>query len=270
MSANQPLSRFTAIVLAADRAPGDAVAVAAGVPGKCLAPVAGAPMVLRVMDALAASVEIGNCVLCGPPRPIVDGHPDLLACLDRPGVRWMANQATPSTSALTVLKSLPPEAPVLVTTADHALLSPEMVDFFCRSARKSGCDLAAALATRETILAEYPGMRRTLTRLRDGAYCGCNLFAFLTPRAREAADFWRRVESQRKKPLRVVGVLGLMVVLRYLLGVLTLDEALARLSRRLKMDVTAVKMPFANAAVDVDTPDDWKLVDDIATGNYAP
>ena len=90
----------------------------------------------------------------------------------------------------------------------------------------------------------------------------------MTPRSREAANFWRRVESQRKKPLRVVGVLGLMVVLRYLFGVLTLDEALARLSRRLKMEVAAVNMPFANAAVDVDTPGDWKLVDDIATGKY--
>ncbi len=91
----------------------------------------------------------------------------------------------------------------------------------------------------------------------------------MTPRAREAANFWRRVESQRKKPLRVVAVLGVMVVLRYLFGILTLDEALARLSRRLDMDIGAVKMPFAEAAVDVDTPADWKLVDDIATGKYA-
>jgi len=168
-----------------------------------------------------------------------------------------------------VLKSLPPERPVLVTTADHALLRPEMVDHFCRAARDSGCDLSAALATHETIMAAYPGMRRTVTRLKDGAYCSCNLFAFMTPRAREAANFWRRVESQRKKPWRIVAVLGVMVVLRYALGILTLDEAIARLSRRLDLDIGAVKMPFADAAVDVDTPGDWKFVDDIATGKYA-
>lgn len=269
MSVKTRMSRFTAIVLAGDRAPGDVVAVAAGVAGKCLTPVAGTPMVIRVLDALDASDEIGDCILCGPPRPIVDGSSDLLARLDRPGVGWVANQSTPSTSALAVLKSLPPDGPVLVTTADHALLSPEMVDHFCRSARESGCDLAAALASHETIMAAYPGMRRTVTRLKDGAYCSCNLFAFMTPRAREAANFWRRVESQRKKPLRVVAVLGVMVVLRYLFGILTLDEALARLSRRLGMDIGAVKMPFAEAAVDVDTLADWKLVDDIASGKYA-
>ncbi len=270
MSVNEATPKFAAIILAADRAPGDAVAAAAGVPGKCLAPVAGTPMVIRVLTALAASVEIDECVLCGPPRSIIDAQPELQAWLEKPGVRWMANQSTPSTSALAVLKSLPPGVPVLVTTADHALLSAEMVDFFCRSARACGSDLAAALATHETIMAAYPGIRRTVTRLKDGAYCSCNLFAFMTPRAREAANFWRRVESQRKKPLRVVSVLGLMVVLRYLFGVLTLDEALARLSRRLKIDVAAVKMPFADAAVDVDTPDDWKFVEDIATGNYRP
>ena len=267
MSADSNMSRFTAIVLAADRAPGDAVAAAANVPSKCLTPVAGTPMVFRVLDALAAADQVGECVLCGPPRTVVDGNTALLNRLDGPGVRWVANASTPSASALAVLDAMPLDGPVLVTTADHALLTPEMVDHFCRSARKSGCDLLAALADHETILAAYPGMRRTVTRLKDGAYCSCNLFAFMTPRARAAADFWRRVESQRKKPLRVVGVLGVLVVLRYLLGLLTLDEASARISRRLGMDVGIVKMPFANAAVDVDTVSDWRFAQGLAAQN---
>ena len=270
MSADSQMSRFSAIVLAADRAPGDAVAAAAGVASKCLAPVAGTPMVIRVLDALAAADQVGECVLCGPPWPIVEGDAGLLDRLDRPGIRWVTNASTPSASTSAVLDSMPPDGPVLVTTADHALLSPEMVDHFCRSARETGLDLLAALATHETIMAAYPGMRRTVTRLKDGAYCSCNLFAFMTPRARAAADFWRRVESQRKKPLRVVGVLGVVVLLRYLLGLLTLDEALSRISRRLEMDIGVVKMPFANAAVDVDTAADWKVVEDIAAGKYAP
>ena len=41
----------------------------------------------------------------------------------------------------------------------------------------------------------------------------------------------------------------------------TLDQALARLSRRLDMRLGAVILPFAEAAVDVDTPADHALVE---------
>ena len=262
------MSKFTTIVLAADRASGDAVAAAAGVACKCLTPVAGTPMVIRVLDALNASDQIGECILCGPPWSIVENNDILSARLEAPDVRWAANQSTPSTSTLTVLNALPETDPVLVTTADHALLRPEMVNHFCAAARETECDLVAAVATHETIMAAYPGMRRTVTRLRDGAFCGCNLFAFMTPKARAAADFWRRVESQRKKPWRVVGALGPLVILRYLLGLLTLGEALSRMSQCLDMSVGAVMMPFAEAAVDVDTVSDWKFVEDIASGRF--
>ena len=262
------MSRFNTIVLAADRSAGDSVAAAAGVACKCLVPVAGTPMVFRVLDALSASDHIGECILCGPPRPIIESNRQLSERLETANVRWMENQSTPSTSTLSVLNTLPDTGPVLVTTADHALLNPEMIDYFCRSASETSCDVVAAVATHETIMAAYPGMRRTVTRLKDGGFCGCNLFAFMTPRARVAADFWRRVESQRKKPWRVAGALGPVVILRYLLGLLSLEEALNRMSRRLDMRIGAVKMPFAEAAVDVDTVSDWKFVEGIATGKY--
>jgi hypothetical protein len=80
-----------------------------------------------------------------------------------------------------------------------------------------------------------------------------------------AADFWRQVDNQRKKPLRVVKVLGWMAILRYLLGRLTLAESLARISRRLGLKAGAVIMPFPKAAVDVDSVNDWRLVERIAT-----
>ena len=60
--------QFTAVVLAADRSPDDPLFQAAGVSYKSLIPVGDRPMVLRVLDALEASQEIGSVVLCGPSR----------------------------------------------------------------------------------------------------------------------------------------------------------------------------------------------------------
>jgi len=52
-------------------------------------------------------------------------------------------------------------------------------------------------------------------------------------------------------------------VVRYLLGRLTLDQALAGLSRRMQLKVGVVQMPFAEAAVDVDKVEDWLLVESV-------
>jgi hypothetical protein len=161
------------------------------------------------------------------------------------------------------LESLPADEPVLVTTADHALLTAEMVDHFCREARRPGHDVVAGVARHELVSAAFPGTRRTVTRLQDGGFCGCNLFAFLTPRARAAADFWRQVEQRRKAPVLLVRAIGWGAVVRYLLGRLTLHQALGRLSERTGIGVGVVEMPFPDAAVDVDSVEDRLLVESI-------
>lgn len=260
MPTDQP---FTVIILAADRESQDPVAQSAAVSCKALAPVAGRPMVLRVLDALGHARQVGPRILVGPARAAVAQDAELCALVDSGQVQWLSPQASPSSSAFSALQSLPDDAPVLVTTADHALLSAAMVDHFCAAARRSGRDVVAAVARHDLVAEAFPGTRRTVTRLRDGGYCGCNMFAFLTPQARLAADFWRKVEKERKKPLRVVKVMGWMAVLRYLCGRLTLDQALARLSKRMHLRVGAVQMPFAEAAVDVDKVEDMELVEAI-------
>jgi hypothetical protein len=244
---------FTAVVLAADRTGEDPVARAAGVPCKALAPV-----------ALAASRQVGTCLLCGPPAAIVERAPLVRQRLAAHGIDWLAPQATPSTSALSALNSIHEGTPVLLTTADHALLTPAMVDHFCREALATGCDVVAALASHALVMAQYPGMRRTRTRFSDGAFCGCNLFAFLTPESRAAADLWRQVENERKRPLKMIGRLGWRVVLRYLMGRLSLKDALRLVSERMGLKIGAVILPFPDAAVDVDSVSDWHFAEAIA------
>jgi GTP:adenosylcobinamide-phosphate guanylyltransferase len=222
-------------------------------------------MVIRVLDALAASRQIGTRILCGPPKSMVDREPELGALIASRQVQWFENQKTPGSSAFYVLQSLPVETPVLLTTADHALLSPLIIDHFCSAARASGCEVVAGIAKYETVTAAYPETRRTAIRLQDGAYCGCNLFAFLTPRSRIAANFWRRVENQRKKPLRLVRILGWMAILRYLTGRLSLEKALEWISQHLGFKAGAVLIPFPQAAVDVDSVSDWKLVERVVS-----
>ena len=91
----------------------------------------------------------------------------------------------------------------------------------------------------------------------------CNLFAFSTPRALNAARFWRDVEKNRKKPWRIALAFGIRPLIRMLLGHDGLEAVFAELSRRLKLTARPVLMPMAEAAIDVDKPADYELVERI-------
>lgn len=253
-------SPFAALVLAGSRPERDPVAHAAGVSCKALAPVAGRALVLHVLDALRASPAIGPLWLSGPDRARLSECEELASLVAEGRVSWIATEASPAASTLRALRSMPDTAPVLVTTADHALLRPEMVEHFCARAVESGLDLVAGVASHEEVAAAFPELRRTALRFAGGAVSGCNLFAFLTPAARGAVELWIEVEHERKRPWRLVRKLGWTAVARYLLGRLTLEEALARLSRRTNVALGVVRMPFPAAAVDVDSPADLAFV----------
>ena len=260
---SRPTTPFTAVVLAGDRSSEDPVARAAGVRSKSLIPVGGTPMVLRVIDALESAREIEGVVLCGPDKSAVDQEQELRLRIGSGKVKWLESQTTPSSSTYYAMQSLSDSAPVLVTTADHALLTAEMVNYFCSGVRKSDQDVVVGLVLHELVTAQYPETKRTAIQLADGSYCSCNLFGFLTPEARSAAYFWRKVESQRKKTLRVIAGFGWLNLLRYVLKRPSLEQGLGQISQRLGLRAGAVVMPFPEAAVDVDTVSDWKLVQSI-------
>lgn len=263
MSNGQP---FTAIVLAGDRVSDDPVARAAGVPCKALVPVGGVPMVLRVLGALAEAEEIGDRVLCGPAWHAVEANDELHNLSASGQLKWIEARETPSSSVYAVMQSLPQEHPVLLVTADHALLHARLVDYFCSEARMRDADVVVGLAAYDLVAATYPEMRRTVLKFRDGGICGCNLYAFLTVRGRSLVEFWGQVEGLRKKPIQLISKLGWVPALGFFFGWLSLRQALARLSQRLDISIEVVMLPFPEAALDVDTVSDWDLAQRIAEG----
>lgn len=241
------MSAFQALVLAGSRGPHDPVAAYAGVTHKALIPLGGRTLIARVVDALAEA---------GATRIAVSANdPAITAGLT--GVEPIAAEAGPSLSVRAAVERL--GTPLLVTTADHALLRPEWVRRFLEDV-PAGTDVAALLARRDVVEAAAPATRRTYLKFRDGEWSGCNLFLLAGDRALAAVDLWRRVEVHRKQPWRIAALLGPDILLGYALGRLTLAEAVARLGRKAGATARAVATPYGLAAVDVDKPADLDLV----------
>ena len=250
---------WTAIVLAGSRPGADPFAQRYGTDLKVLIPVGGVPMVARPVAALLKAPEVQNVrVLAQQPDRIAAALPDDVRLA-------LASSGQTIASTLEAILADPATCyPLLVTTADHALLDPQMIADFC--ARAEGADVAIGLVERNSLLARLPQTKRTWLRFRGGAYSGANLFAFGSARAAKAVALWRLVEQDRKKGWRMIAALGPAVLIGAVLRLRTLDQTLASVGRRLGLDIRKVELENPLAAVDVDKPEDHELVTAILAG----
>jgi hypothetical protein len=172
----------------------------------------------------------------------------------------------PAASLLKALEGGAVAMPLLVTTGDHALLTPEMIDTFLEKSMASDADMTVGLAERATIEAAYPQTRRTYLPLGGVEMSGCDMYYLATPKALSVVRFWQCAERDRKNPWHLAWHFGPLTALRILLARSGPEAMFAMLSRRLGVRVRPITMPFAEAAIDVDKTHDLALVREIIAG----
>jgi len=252
-----PSDGLNALVLAGRRPGGDALATHAGVSHKALIELGGRTMIERVVAALAAVPQVRRIVISIDQPEVLAPLAGLRAPECAKPVTTMPARASPSASVAAALEH--EGTPLLVTTADHALLAPEWLHAFL-DACPPQADVAAALARKDAVLSHAPGTQRTYLRFADGEFSGCNLFCFQHPAAAGVVSLWQDLEAHRKSPLRMMLRLGAGTALRYRLGRLRLQDALSRLQGLTGANVQIVEMADGRAAIDVDKPADLELV----------
>ena len=218
----------------------------AGIARKALLPVRGVAQIDRVAAALEGA---------GFERPYRASGLGVA----RDGFAEAPSGAGPADSAWRALEGA--RYPCLLTTADHPLLSAEMVETFVREAEATGADFVVGLASRATIEAEVPDTQRTYLKFSDVQVSGCNLFYLRSDEGRKAIAWWKRAQAFRKRPLRLAASIGPGVLLQYALGQLSLQGAFAFASRKVGIVAAPVLLPFARAAIDLDKPEDLELIE---------
>ena len=253
------MTRWTALVLAGSRPGADPFAKAHGVDLKALIPVGGVPMVQRPVTALLAAAEVSQVhVLTQQPDRIAEAVPT------DPRISVEPSASTIAATLAAFFHNPSTSFPLLVTTADHALLDRAMIADFC--ARAEGADLAIGLVERANLMTRLPTSERTWLHFRGGSYSGANLFAFGSAKAAAAVELWRSVEQDRKKGWRMIAALGPLALLGAAFRLRTLDQTLDSVGRRLGLAIRKVELADPLAAVDVDKPADHELVSAILEG----
>ncbi|WP_176590164.1 nucleotidyltransferase family protein [Sphingobium sp. EM0848] len=256
-----PASDITAILLAGWRPVPDPLAVAAGVEAKPLAPVGGEPMINRPARALLSHPAIGRVIVLTQAPELFAADPATAWIAGHPKVRFETSGGGIASSLVALLDRGDLPFPMLMTTADHVLLDGAMLDQMVREA--SGTDIAVAMVERGTLLARYPGSRRTWLKFRDGWWSGANIFWFGSVKARSVIALWREVEQDRKKGWKILSAFGPLALLGAVLRISTLRGGIARVGRRFGLVARLVAMDKAEACIDADKPDDVVLIEKI-------
>lgn len=254
------MNSWRVIILAAGRGPDDPMAKAFGVAHKCTLPLNGKPMLEWVLAALRKTqIQKPFVVVIDDAKVLPQIH----------DIEILPAEGSAPASAISAIKHIG-SYPILVTTGDHPLLTPEMINFVLQQSEANGADVSVGLATSETITAEYPETKRTYFNLGGTRVSGCNLFIITSPKGLMIFERWQHLERNRKKPWKLVAAFGLLPIVWFAFGMLTPDRAFGYMSKRLGLKVAPVFLPFAEAAIDVDKPSDHALAERILRQRQLP
>lgn len=240
-----------AVLILAGRRPGapDPLAVAHGVADKCLVPVAGRPMIAHVLSAAAASDARQIFVSTH--------HVNLLADLDDPVVASLGKRLIIVPAANNLADSVLAVAgvaafPMLVTTADNCLLTPETIAEIAAEAARLDIEAGVALARRDDVLAVHPEGQRRFYQFADVAVSNCNAYWIAHPSALRATEAFRGGGQFVKRPLRVMQAFGLINLLRFRFGLGPIHHIFARISRYMNVEIAPLLVSNGATAIDVD------------------
>jgi hypothetical protein len=225
----------------------------ASVDHEALITIGGRPMFLYVLEALLAAPQMKRIGIVGPrelDQPL--GWPEGVFRVD-PAGDLIAN-------VFCGLEALGSERPVLIATADIPLLGREAVEGFLDECAKIPGDFYYPLIPRDIMERSFPHLRRTYFTLREGSFTGGNLLLLRPGAALGFEDLLQEVIAFRKKPWRIVSLLGLSFGLRFLLKQLAIGDAVLRIEELTGLRGVAVVCPWAEIGFDVDKPDQFHAV----------
>lgn len=242
-----------AVVLAGG-APDDVAALHCGAANKAFVPVAGTPLVERVIRALRAVPRVERIVVVAPPR--THGLPALAGADET-----RADGSRMIDSLRSGMAGFPPGVPLLIVASDLPVLTTPALDEVFDALALRDLDVAYTCLARRYHEARFPQIPHTWARMREGEFCGGGVSA-IRPRALERlSEFLDALGAARKAPLRLAAVFGWDVVIRFAVGRLSIADAQARASTIMRGPVGAICCTHPEIAVNVDRPRDIALAE---------
>ncbi len=247
----------------------DAIVTAGGIPlpedplypctqghAKAMLDLAGKPMIQWMLDALSESTTIENVVItgltkksgvtCKKPLYFIPNQGKMLDNI-RAGVKKVMeiNEQTEH---------------VLIVSSDIPTINGEMVDWVVNSAMQTDEDVYYNVIQREVMEKRFPGSKRTYTHLEGMDVCGGDMNVARASLVIEETEMWEKIINSRKSPLKQASLIGFDTLFLLLIRKLSLEKAVEKVTRRLKISGRGIVCPYAEVGMDIDKPHQLELV----------
>jgi len=255
------LPQIHAMVLAARR-PGvaDPLTASGEVTHKCMLRINGQIMLERVVAALLDSGCCQHVHVCIDDQTVLREGAQLRKWMDQGLVSGVPAEGNLADSILIAAQRFPADHwPLLITTGDNALHTSELIRDFVIAAFSQPCDAALGLTREEEVIAEIPDARLHWHRLRDGGFSSCNLYLMHNQASLKGVEIFRSGGQFGKKPWRMLKACGLLPFIFYKFKLTTTDRLIARIGRRMGLNMKPVFLHYAFGPIDVDNAKSFAL-----------
>lgn len=252
----RPDIKLQAVILTGSRDVHNPLLAGTNLISKVMLPVGGKPMVQSVLETVAASKY-------APEIFVSTNDPDIKRLQARIPFTALPSEQRAVDSFMKSLARLPEPGYVLFVSADHPLLTTEMVDYFIDEmlARKLG--MGAAVVNRTLVQQHYPLSRRSYFPVKGGAYSGGNMYLINAREFNPNPEFLADMDRNRKAQWKNVRWLDPITMAGFLLRLLDIHQITSRASRLMGCSTGVVDMPFAECCMDVDKPSDKEIAEEI-------
>jgi GTP:adenosylcobinamide-phosphate guanylyltransferase len=220
----------------------------AGTNVKALAPVRGATMLTRIVNALRAN---------GATQIAVVGGSEVSAACSGVVERVIAESPSGATNLLLALQAWPEDGePLLYATSDLPYVTAEAVRAFI--SRVPSGTLAIALADFATFDRRFPGAAGFGITLAGERVVNGGVFSLPAGSPEKVAQIARRFFDARKQPWRMAGFVSPLVLFRFVLGRLSVAHLETMAVRMLQVPSMAIRNCAPELAFDVDTDVEYR------------
>jgi GTP:adenosylcobinamide-phosphate guanylyltransferase len=221
---------------------------------KALLPIEGKFMLQYIVDALRGSTFIDGIAIIGDPDLLrdkieIDNDKDIILQEDE----MMIDNVVKG------LNYFLDQEKVLLITSDIPFITPKAIDHFIQASLDSKADFTYPIIKKETQLQTYPDMQRTYVKLKEGSFTGGNMSVIKPDIGDPFFAMGRHMIENRKKPWKMVKILGVGFLVQLLLGTLTIEKLENRIGSLLSINPKAIITPYAEIGNDVDKKEDIEL-----------
>ncbi len=163
--------------------------------------------------------------------------------------------------ALDTAKPVDPQTcHMAIVSADIPAILPEQVDWVVRTAMQTDKDAYYNVVKQEVMEKRFPGSNRSYVHLKDMDLCGGDLNVIRAGLVTSSEALWEKIIASRKNALKQAALIGYDTLLLLLLRQINLENAVKKVTKRLKLTAQVLVSPYAEVAMDVDKPHQLEIM----------